>query len=178
MTASRFSPRRNGQPVRRVPIGFRFSPFVSPLVAIGRVGFVRCPVLELREQARPATRGGVLQYQPRPFLYRGGAPGGTPEVDRWSRAGKNCSRFSCCAHFEFRVHPMDTDAALARVCDSGHGAFRVLPHCPPVRGVPEASVCRACHYKALSPEGNPEFATGLKGVKALGLRVRGTTNQP
>jgi len=30
-------------------------------------------------------------------------------------------------------------------------------------------------YKALSPEGNPEFATVLKVVKALGLRLNATT---
>jgi probable addiction module antidote protein len=30
-------------------------------------------------------------------------------------------------------------------------------------------------YKALSSEGNPEFATVLKVVKALGLRFRATT---
>jgi len=29
--------------------------------------------------------------------------------------------------------------------------------------------------KALSPEGNPEFATVLKVVRALGLRLRATT---
>ena len=29
-------------------------------------------------------------------------------------------------------------------------------------------------YKALSPEGNPEFATVLKVVRALGLRLRAT----
>jgi len=30
-------------------------------------------------------------------------------------------------------------------------------------------------YKALSPEGNPEFATILKVVRALGLRLHATT---
>ena len=30
-------------------------------------------------------------------------------------------------------------------------------------------------YKALSPEGNPEFATVLKVVRALGLRLHATT---
>ncbi|OGP52055.1 MAG: putative addiction module antidote protein [Deltaproteobacteria bacterium RBG_13_51_10] len=32
-------------------------------------------------------------------------------------------------------------------------------------------------YKALSPEGNPEFATVLKVVRALGLRLHATTKQ-
>jgi probable addiction module antidote protein len=32
-------------------------------------------------------------------------------------------------------------------------------------------------YKALSPEGNPEFATVLKIVKALGLRLHATATQ-
>jgi len=30
-------------------------------------------------------------------------------------------------------------------------------------------------YKALSPEGNPEFATVLRVVRALGLRLHATT---
>ncbi|MBI2298864.1 MAG: putative addiction module antidote protein [Armatimonadetes bacterium] len=32
-------------------------------------------------------------------------------------------------------------------------------------------------YKALSPEGNPEFATVLKVVRALGLRLHATAEQ-
>ncbi len=33
-------------------------------------------------------------------------------------------------------------------------------------------------YKALSPEGNPEFATVLKVVHALGLRLHATVDRP
>jgi len=32
-------------------------------------------------------------------------------------------------------------------------------------------------YKALSPEGNPEFSTVLKVVKALGLRLRASAER-
>ena len=35
----------------------------------------------------------------------------------------------------------------------------------------EAGLGRESLYKALSPEGNPEFSTVLKIVKALGLRL-------
>ncbi len=35
----------------------------------------------------------------------------------------------------------------------------------------EAGLGRESLYKALSPEGNPEFATVLRVVKALGLRL-------
>jgi probable addiction module antidote protein len=42
----------------------------------------------------------------------------------------------------------------------------------------ETGLGRESLYKALSPEGNPEFATVLKVVKALGLRLRATTGQP
>ena len=35
----------------------------------------------------------------------------------------------------------------------------------------EAGLGRESHYKALSPTGNPEFATILKVVSALGLRL-------
>ncbi|MBM3942185.1 MAG: putative addiction module antidote protein [SAR202 cluster bacterium] len=48
----------------------------------------------------------------------------------------------------------------------------------------ETGLGRESLYKALSPEGNPEFATVLKVVQALGLRFRavaaaqGSTDQP
>ena len=42
----------------------------------------------------------------------------------------------------------------------------------------ETGLGRESLYKALSPEGNPEFATVLKVVRALGLRLRATTSRP
>jgi probable addiction module antidote protein len=42
----------------------------------------------------------------------------------------------------------------------------------------ETGLGRESLYKALSPEGNPEFGTVLKVVKALGLRLRATTDPP
>jgi len=42
----------------------------------------------------------------------------------------------------------------------------------------KAGLGRESLYKALSPEGNPEFATGLKVVRALGLRLHATTKHP
>jgi probable addiction module antidote protein len=41
----------------------------------------------------------------------------------------------------------------------------------------EAGLGRESLYKALSPEGNPEFATILKVVRALGLRLHATPAQ-
>jgi probable addiction module antidote protein len=41
----------------------------------------------------------------------------------------------------------------------------------------EAGLGRESLYKALSPEGNPELATVLKVVRALGLRLHATTMQ-
>ena len=38
----------------------------------------------------------------------------------------------------------------------------------------ETGLGRESLYKALSPEGNPEFATVLKVVKALGLQLHAT----
>jgi probable addiction module antidote protein len=38
----------------------------------------------------------------------------------------------------------------------------------------ETGLGRASLYKALSPEGNPEFATVLKVLRALGLRLHAT----
>ena len=39
----------------------------------------------------------------------------------------------------------------------------------------KAGMGRVSLYKALSPDGNPEFATILKVVHALGLRLHATT---
>ena len=42
----------------------------------------------------------------------------------------------------------------------------------------ETGLGRESLYKALSPEGNPEFATVLKVMRALGLRLHATAVQP
>lgn len=42
----------------------------------------------------------------------------------------------------------------------------------------EAGLGRESLYKALSPDGNPEFATVLKVVRALGLRLHATSARP
>ncbi len=41
----------------------------------------------------------------------------------------------------------------------------------------ETGLGRESLYKALSPEGNPEFATVLKVLRALGLRLHATAVQ-
>lgn len=41
----------------------------------------------------------------------------------------------------------------------------------------ETGLGRESLYKALSPEGNPEFATVLKVIRALGLRLHATAEQ-
>ena len=41
----------------------------------------------------------------------------------------------------------------------------------------EAGLGRESLYKALSPEGNPEFATVLKVVRALGLRLHASPDR-
>jgi probable addiction module antidote protein len=40
----------------------------------------------------------------------------------------------------------------------------------------ETGLGRESLYKALSPEGNPEFATVLKVIKALGLKLHATVD--
>jgi probable addiction module antidote protein len=42
----------------------------------------------------------------------------------------------------------------------------------------ETGLGRESLYKALSPEGNPEFATVLKVFRAFGLRLHATADQP
>jgi hypothetical protein len=44
---------------------------------------------------------------------------------------------------------MGAGAPLARVCDSDPGAIRVLPRCPPVRGIREMSAHRGHHPETL-----------------------------
>lgn len=41
----------------------------------------------------------------------------------------------------------------------------------------ETGLGRESLYKALSPEGNPEFATILKVIRALGLQLHATTGK-
>ena len=41
----------------------------------------------------------------------------------------------------------------------------------------ETGLGRESLYKALSPDGNPEFATVLKVIKALGLQLHATSTQ-
>jgi probable addiction module antidote protein len=41
----------------------------------------------------------------------------------------------------------------------------------------ETGLGRESLYKALSPEGNPEFATVLKVIRALGLRLHATAER-
>jgi probable addiction module antidote protein len=41
----------------------------------------------------------------------------------------------------------------------------------------ETGLGRESLYKALSPDGNPEFATVLKVIKALGLQLHATTGR-
>jgi probable addiction module antidote protein len=41
----------------------------------------------------------------------------------------------------------------------------------------DAGLSREGLYRALSADGNPEFATVMKVIKALGLRLRATTKE-
>ena len=41
----------------------------------------------------------------------------------------------------------------------------------------ETGLTREGLYKALSPDGNPEFSTIMKVIRALGLRLRGAPAQ-
>jgi probable addiction module antidote protein len=42
----------------------------------------------------------------------------------------------------------------------------------------ETGLTREGLYKALSPDGNPEFSTIMKVIRALGLRLRGSPAHP
>ena len=73
--------------------------------------------------------------------------------------------------------PEDAAAYLEEALEEGDAALvaTVLGDIARARGMAEiareAGVGRESLYKALSPEGNPEFATVLKVVRALGLRL-------
>ncbi len=70
----------------------------------------------------------------------------------------------------------DIAAYLEEVLEDGEPAlvYAALGDIARARGMTEiareAGLGRESLYKALSPEGNPEFATVMKVVKALGLK--------
>ena len=80
------------------------------------------------------------------------------------------------------VEHLDTDEDIAAYLDAaledGDPAviIAVLGDIARARGMTqlarEAGVGRESLYKALSPTGNPEFATVMKVVRALGLQLR------
>jgi probable addiction module antidote protein len=77
----------------------------------------------------------------------------------------------------------DEDMAeyLEAAMEDGHPAIisAALGNIARAKGMTEiarkAGMGRVSLYKALSPDGNPEFATILKVVHALGLRLHATT---
>jgi probable addiction module antidote protein len=78
-------------------------------------------------------------------------------------------------------NPADMAAYLEAALEDGDPKLitAVLGDIARARGVAkiakEAGVGRESLYKALSVEGNPEFATVLKVVQALGLKLHATT---
>jgi probable addiction module antidote protein len=79
---------------------------------------------------------------------------------------------------------LETDADMAEYLDAclEEGDPKLITHALGViaraRGMAqiarEADLGRESLYKALSPNGNPEFATVMKVVQALGLKLRAT----
>lgn len=71
----------------------------------------------------------------------------------------------------------DMAAYLEAALEDGHPAViaAALGNISRAKGMTKiarkAGLGRESLYKALSPEGNPEFATVLKVVRALGLRI-------
>jgi probable addiction module antidote protein len=78
----------------------------------------------------------------------------------------------------------DEDMAdyLEAAMEDGHPAViaTAIGNIARARGMTEvarkAGIGRVSLYKALSPNGNPEFVTILKVVRALGLRLHATTS--
>ena len=74
------------------------------------------------------------------------------------------------------------DAWLEEAPDDVSGIARALGDIARAKGMSQIArdtgLGRESLYKALSPEGNPEFATVLKVVRALGLRLHATAAPP
>ena len=76
----------------------------------------------------------------------------------------------------------DMAAYLEAAMEDGHPAViaAAIGNIARAKGMTQvarkAGIGRVSLYKALSPDGNPEFATVLKVIRALGLRLHATTS--
>ena len=72
------------------------------------------------------------------------------------------------------------DAWLTEAPDDASGIARALGDIARAKGMTQvakdAGLSRESLYRALSPEGNPSFATVLKVAKALGVRLHVATS--
>ena len=85
----------------------------------------------------------------------------------WDAAGHLKSDEEMAAYLEAALE--DGDPALVAA------ALRDIAHAKGMTEIArEAGLGRESLYKALSPGGNPEFATILKVIRALGLRLHAT----
>jgi probable addiction module antidote protein len=87
-----------------------------------------------------------------------------PKMTRWDAADTLVSREDIAAYLDAVLEDGDPDLLKAALGDVARS-----------RGMAElaraAGLGRSNLYKALSPSGNPEFATVAKVLKTLGLRL-------
>ena len=94
----------------------------------------------------------------------------TEKFSRWDAADDLKTDDDINAYFNICVEEDPGDGSLIR---------RALGDVARARGMTQlakdSGLARESLYKALSAEGNPEFATVMKVIKALGLRVQVAT---
>jgi probable addiction module antidote protein len=91
-----------------------------------------------------------------------------PKVKKWNTAEQLKTEEDIARYWDACLEEGRDDAALITAALSTIARVRGMSNLARETGLtPEVL------YKALSPDGNPEFSTIMKVIRALGLRLRG-----
>lgn len=97
----------------------------------------------------------------------------TEKFSRWDAADDIRSDEDAAAYFEICVEEDPGDGSLIRAALGDIARARSMSQL-----AKDTGLAREGLYKALSAEGNPEFATIMKVIKALGLSLHATPTRP
>ena len=93
----------------------------------------------------------------------------TEKFSRWDSADYLATEEDVALYFEACLEDDPGDGSLVRKALGDIARARSMTQLARDTGMSREGL-----YKALSPEGNPEFATVMKVIKALGLRLHTT----
>ena len=91
------------------------------------------------------------------------------KFSRWDSADYLETEEDIALYFEASIEEDPGDGSLLRAALGDISRARGM-----TRLARETGLTRAGLYKALAKDGNPEFSTVMKVIKALGLKLRGT----